>query len=214
MNETLMRINVCGIVPVIKLNDAGNAVPLADALFAGGIDVMEITFRTPAARDAIERVSRSRPEMLVGAGTVLNEETLNAAKDAGAKFIVSPGLNPATVRVAQNAGLPIIPGVLTPTEIELGLSLGIEVFKFFPAENFGGISAVHAIAAPYGNIKFVPTGGINADNASDYFKSDKVFAVGGSWMVTEELTDSGDWAEITRLTREATTLLKIIRHGR
>ncbi|MDR0222324.1 MAG: bifunctional 4-hydroxy-2-oxoglutarate aldolase/2-dehydro-3-deoxy-phosphogluconate aldolase [Oscillospiraceae bacterium] len=211
MSEAMARIGSCGIIPVIKLNNAANAVLLANALLYGGIDVMEITFRTAAAKEAIELVARSRPEVLIGAGTVLDAKTLIAAKNAGAKFIVSPGLNPETVRAAKEEGLPILPGVLTPTEIEKGLSLGIKIFKFFPAENYGGIKTVHALAAPYGDIKFVPTGGINADNAADYFISDKVFAVGSSWIAPEKLIDGGNWAKITRLAKEATALLKSAR---
>ncbi|MCL2634005.1 MAG: bifunctional 4-hydroxy-2-oxoglutarate aldolase/2-dehydro-3-deoxy-phosphogluconate aldolase [Oscillospiraceae bacterium] len=206
MNNILSQINKCRIVPVIKLNDANKAIPLADALTAGGINVMEITFRTPIAKEAISLVSRERPDVLVGAGTVINPEILQSAKEAGARFIVSPGLNPATVTASLEADLPILPGVITPTEIEQGLMLGLSIFKFFPAESFGGLKTILALAAPYGNIKFVPTGGINEKNAADYFKSDKVLAVGGSWMVPEKLIDDGNWEEITRLTKQAVML--------
>lgn len=207
----LDKIRACGIVPVVKLNDPEKAVPLAEALMRGGINVIEITFRTAAAPEAIAEVTGKVPEMLVGAGTVLTVEQLHAARDAGAKFIVSPGLSAAVAKEAQASSLPILPGVVTPSEICLGLELGLKIFKFFPAENYGGISTVKALSAPFGDISFVPTGGINAKNAADYWKFPKVWAVGGSWMVPEKLIDRGNFDEITRLSDEAVELMWLSR---
>lgn len=205
------KIKACGIVPVVKLNDPAKAVPLAEALIRGGINVIEITFRTAAAPEAIAQVSEKVPEMLAGAGTVLTVEQLHAARDAGARFIVSPGLNPAVVREAQIDSLPILPGVVTPSEIMTGLELGLKIFKFFPAESYGGLTTIKALAAPFGDISFVPTGGINASNAAAYWKFPKIHAVGGSWMVPEKLIDKGDFDEITRLTDEAVELMWLAR---
>jgi 2-dehydro-3-deoxyphosphogluconate aldolase/(4S)-4-hydroxy-2-oxoglutarate aldolase len=208
MEEIIERINKCRIIPVIKINNPKKAVDLADALLKGGIDVMEITFRTEAAREAIALVSEKRPEILVGAGTVLNKEGLFSAMGAGAKFAVSPGLSQETVSAAKYAEFPFFPGVATPSEIMQGLSgnpysASVNVFKFFPAENFGGIKTLEALAAPFGNVKFIATGGINRDNAAEYLKSERVLAVGGSWMVQEKLIEEENWGEITRLTKEA-----------
>ena len=205
------RIQACGLVPVIKLADASAAAPLAEALLAGGVDVIEITFRTAAARASIESITRTVPGMLVGAGTVLNLQQLNKAKDAGAKFIVSPGLDPAIIRAAQEAGLAVLPGAVTPTEIITGLNLGLDTFKFFPAENYGGLSTIKALCAPFGDIRIIPTGGISEKNAADYWKFGKILAVGGSWMAPEELIARGDFTEITRRTKEAVALMKTAR---
>lgn len=210
-NETMTRIAKCGIVPVIVLNDANKAVPLAKALLAGGIDVMEITFRTAAARASIEAVSREVPEMLVGAGTVLNTQQLNDAIKAGAKFLVSPGSDCELIEAAAAAGCPLLPGAVTPSEIMAGLKLGVKVFKFFPAENYGGLATLKSLGAPFTDISFVPTGGISDKNISPYLENKRVMAVGGSWMAPASLVDSGDFATIEEKTREAVKLLKTIR---
>lgn len=205
------RIKKCGIVPVIKIDEVGKAVPLAKALLDGGIDVMEITFRTEAAADAIKAVSEEVPGMHVGAGTVLTVEQLKRAKASGACFIVSPGFVPDVVKTAIYENLPVLPGIVTPSEICAGLALGISVFKFFPAENYGGLSTLKALAAPFGGISFVPTGGISERNAADYFRFGRVLAVGGSWMAPDALISSGDFAEITRRSREAVELMNSCR---
>lgn len=207
----LEKIKQCGIVPVIKIDDAAVAVPLAKALLEGGVNVIEITFRTAAAKESIANIVAEVPEMLTGAGTVITEVQLKDAKAAGAKFLVSPGLSPAIVKAAQAAELPILPGVVTPSEICRGLELGIETFKFFPAENYGGLATVKSLCAPFGNISFVPTGGINEKNASAYWAFSKVLAIGGSWMAPENLIKDRDFAEITRRTKEAAALMKAAR---
>ncbi|MDR1913460.1 MAG: bifunctional 4-hydroxy-2-oxoglutarate aldolase/2-dehydro-3-deoxy-phosphogluconate aldolase [Clostridiales bacterium] len=209
--DIIQSISKIGIVPVIKINDPAAAVPLARALLDGGIRAIEITFRTAAAKEAIENVVKQAPDMLVGAGTVTTEEQLKDAEAVGAKFIVSPGLDSDILYLAQKRELPILPGVLTPSEILTGLKFGIEVFKFFPAENFGGLATVKALAAPFGNVKFVPTGGINEKNVAEYWKFEKVLAVGGSWMASEKLINDGDFAEITRRAKAAIELKKSVR---
>lgn len=209
----LDKIKDCGIVPVVKLNDVKKAVPLAEALIRGGINVIEITFRAAGAAEAIADISANVPQMLTGAGTVLTLDQLQAAQGAGAKFIVSPGLSVGIVEEAVKNSLPILPGVVTPGEICLGLELGLKIFKFFPAENYGGISTVKALSAPFGDIAFVPTGGINAKNAPDYWRFPKVWAVGGSWMVPEKLIDRGSFEEITSLADEAVELMWLAKKG-
>ncbi len=209
--NTFQQIEQCGIVPVIVLNDAARAVPLAKALLAGGIGVIEITFRTAAAREAIARIAAEVPAMLVGAGTILTLEQLDAAIAAGARFLVSPGLDADLVRAAQARDITILPGAVTPSEIMQGLKLGLDVFKFFPAENYGGLATIKALAAPFGKIRFMPTGGVSEKNVSDYLKNPKIAAVGGSWMAPGDLIDAGDFAEIQRRTEQAVALLRSIR---
>lgn len=203
MHDVLETIEQLGIVPVVVIENAKDAVPLCRALQEGGLPLAEITFRTAAAEDAIRAVSSDLPEVLVGAGTVLTTQQAEKAIKAGARFIVSPGLNPAVVEFCMEKSVPVIPGCCTPTDIEVALGLGLNVVKFFPAEAFGGIKTLKAISAPYSMMKFVPTGGINATNLNDYLSFDKVLACGGSWMVNSELLKRGDFEEITRLTREA-----------
>lgn len=200
MNELLYEI---GIIPVIKITDPKKAVPLARALCRGGLPAAEITFRTACAAEAISAIAEACPDMLVGAGTVLNAEQADRAKAAGAKFIVSPGLNPNTVRHCQKIGIPILPGCANPSDIEAAIELGLDTVKFFPAEAAGGIGMIKAMSAPYGNIRFMPTGGINADNLLDYLRFDKIIACGGSFMVKESLIEAEDWDAIEALTREA-----------
>jgi 2-dehydro-3-deoxyphosphogluconate aldolase/(4S)-4-hydroxy-2-oxoglutarate aldolase len=208
MNPILEKLAAFKIVPVIVINDAEKAVPLAKALVEGGLPCAEITFRTAAAADAIRAMTTAYPEMLVGAGTVLSQKNAVDATDAGAKFLVSPGLNPETVRHAQAMGVPILPGVCTPTEIELGMSLGLTEMKFFPAEAAGGLKMLTAMAAPYVGLKFMPTGGLSPANVGDYLKTKCVMACGGSWMVTADLIDNDKWDEIREMTREAVEIAK------
>lgn len=194
------------IIPVIVINDIEKAVPLANALCEGGLPCAEITFRTAKAAEAICAITRAFPEMLVGAGTVLTHRQADVAIEAGAKFIVAPGLNPETVRHCQAKDVPILPGVCTPSEIELGLSLGLDTLKFFPAEAAGGVNMLKALSAPYSKVRFVPTGGLTPANLSNYLAIKSVLACGGSWMVKDELIAAGDFAKITELTREAVAL--------
>jgi 2-dehydro-3-deoxyphosphogluconate aldolase/(4S)-4-hydroxy-2-oxoglutarate aldolase len=201
----IARILARRIVPVVVLDSAESAEPLAEALLAGGLDIMEITFRTAAAEESIRRISSRFPEILVGAGTLLEEGQVLRAKDAGAGFGLAPGLNPEIVAAAREAGLQFSPGVMTPGEVEQALSLGCRLLKFFPAEAAGGVKMLKSLAGPYAHtgVKFIPTGGISMENLAAYLKLPIVAAIGGSWMVDKQLVSDGKWAEITRLTREA-----------
>ena len=201
----LDQIRKIGIVPVVKLDDAKDAVPLAKALLDGGLACAEITFRTAAAEQSIKNIVDAYPQMLVGAGTVLTLEQLDKAINAGAKFVVSPGFNPEIVKACIAKGMPVYPGCSTPTDMEAAMALGLETVKFFPAENSGGIAAIKAMSAPYTGLTFIPTGGIGAKNINDYLSFPKVVACGGSWMVDPKLIESANFEEITRLTREAVT---------
>lgn len=203
MNEVLKKIEAIGIVPVVKIDRAEDAVPLARALVNGGLPCAEVTFRTDAAQAAIAAMAKAFPDMLLGAGTVLTPEQADAAVAAGAKFIVSPGLNPVVVKHCVEKGYPITPGVCTPGEVETALSFGLDVVKFFPAEAAGGLPMINAMSAPYGKLKFMPTGGINAKNLNTYLANPKILACGGSWMVSSDLINAGKFDEIERLTREA-----------
>jgi 2-dehydro-3-deoxyphosphogluconate aldolase/(4S)-4-hydroxy-2-oxoglutarate aldolase len=205
MHEVLSKIQKMGIVPVIKLEDAKDAVPLAKALCDGGLPCAEVTFRTAAAEESIRRMREAFPDMLIGAGTVLTTEQVDLAVAAGATFIVSPGLNPKVVRYCVEKQIPITPGCSNPSDIEAAIELGLEVVKFFPAEAAGGLPMIKAMSAPYGNIKFMPTGGINAKNLTSYLDFPKIIACGGSWMVNDELVKAGDFEKITALTKEAVT---------
>jgi len=207
MQDTLKTINDMGIVPVVKIDDAKDAVPLAKALAEGGLPVAEITFRTAAAADAIKAISSECKNVLVGAGTVVNVEQAERALAAGAKFIVTPGLSPAVVKYCVDRKVPITPGITTPTEIQMALDHGVDVVKFFPADAFGGIKTLKAMSAPYAQVKFIPTGGISAANLAEYILFPKVFACGGTWMVKDEFIKAGQFAEITRLTREAINIM-------
>ena len=211
MNETLEKLGQYGIVPVVVLNDSKDAEPLADALCKGGLACAEVTFRTEAAAESIKIMSEKHPEMLVGAGTVLTVEQVDEAVAAGAKFIVSPGLNSEVVKYCLDKNIAITPGVVTPSEMELAIELGLNIVKFFPAEPSGGLSMIKAVSAPYTMLKFMPTGGINPGNVKEYLKSDKIFACGGSWMVKGDLVDAGDFDKIKELTKEAADIVKEIR---
>ena len=211
MNDTLVQIGKTGIVPVVVLNNASDAEPLAEALINGGLPCAEVTFRTEAAEDSIKLMSKKFPEMFVGAGTVLTTEQVDRAIGAGAKFIVSPGFNPKVVEYCLKNNYPITPGIMTPTELEMALGFGLDVVKFFPAENAGGLKMIKAMSAPYTMMKFMPTGGINAENVGDYLACDKILACGGSWMVKGDLISAGKFDEIEKLTAEAAAIVKEIR---
>jgi 2-dehydro-3-deoxyphosphogluconate aldolase/(4S)-4-hydroxy-2-oxoglutarate aldolase len=203
MNEILKKIAEIGIVPVIKLENADNAVPLCKALKEGGLPIAEITFRTKAARESIANVARELPDVLVGAGTVLSVEQVKQAVEAGAKFIVSPGFNKEVVQYCVENSIPITPGCSTPTDLEMAVSMGLEAVKFFPAEASGGMKMLKAISAPYSMLSFIPTGGINAENLTEYLAFDKVLACGGTWMVKDDLINAGDFDGIKKLTKQA-----------
>jgi 2-dehydro-3-deoxyphosphogluconate aldolase / (4S)-4-hydroxy-2-oxoglutarate aldolase len=207
MNEMLSKIQKMGIVPVVKLDDAKDALPLAKALCDGGLPCAEVTFRTAAAEEAIRIMRQAYPDMLIGAGTVLTTEQVDLAVNAGATFIVSPGLNPKVVRYCVERNIPITPGCANPSDIEAAIELGLEVVKFFPAEAAGGLAMIKAMSAPYVNMKFMPTGGINAKNLISYLDFPKIIACGGSWMVSDDLIKAGDFDKITALTREAVALM-------
>ncbi|MBH1941125.1 bifunctional 4-hydroxy-2-oxoglutarate aldolase/2-dehydro-3-deoxy-phosphogluconate aldolase [Mobilitalea sibirica] len=207
MNEVLSKIQKMGIVPVIKLDDAKDAVPLAKALCDGGLPCAEVTFRTAAAEESIRQMRKAFPDMLIGAGTVLTTEQVDLAVNAGATFIVSPGLNPKVVRYCVDKNIPITPGCSSPTDIEAAIELGLEVVKFFPAEAAGGLNMIKAMSAPYVNMKFMPTGGINEKNLISYLDFSKIIACGGSWMVKDELIKAGEFDKITELTKKAVTLM-------
>ncbi len=211
MNEVLEQFARYGVVPVVVLDDAKDALPLADALLEGGLPLAEVTFRTDAAEESIRQMTQQHPEMLIGAGTVLSAEQANRAVSAGAKFIVSPGTNPEVVEFCLDNHIPVTPGVCTPSEVEAGLGFGLDVLKFFPAEQAGGVAFIKAISAPYRNVKFMPTGGISLSNLKDYLACPAVLACGGSWMVKGQLIKDGNFAEITRLCKEARSLVKEIR---
>lgn len=199
------------VVPVVVLNDADDAIPLADALIKGGLPCAEVTFRTDAAEESIRRICESFPDMLVGAGTVLTTEQVERAHKAGAKFIVSPGFDPEIIDCCISIGLPVLPGCITPSEIAQAVKRGLKVVKFFPAEQSGGVAMIKAMAAPYSMVKFMPTGGISTKNLADYLSCDKILCCGGSWMVKEDLIKSGSFDKITDMTREATALASSIR---
>ena len=203
MNEVLTKIGKIGIVPVVALDRAEDALPLGKALMIGGIPCAEVTFRTAAAKEAISIMTSNFPDMLVGAGTVLTCKQVDEAVEAGAKFIVSPGLNPEVVKYCVDKGIPVTPGVATPSEVEQAIGLGLDVVKFFPAEAAGGLPMIKAMSAPYTSMKFMPTGGINKDNIATYLAFNKVLACGGSFMVDKKLIAAGRFDEVTRLSREA-----------
>ena len=209
MDKILEEIGAIGIVPVIVLEKKENALALASALIEGGLPVAEVTFRTKAARESISIISKSFPDMVLGAGTVLSVEQVKVAADAGAKYIVSPGLNSKVVEYCITNKIPVTPGVATPTEIERALEYGLEVVKYFPAEPLGGINYLKAISAPYGNLSFIPTGGIDVTNLLTYLKFSRVLACGGSWMVKSDLILAGKFEEIKILTLEAVKISKM-----
>ena len=211
MSTIFEKFSKIGIIPVVVLEDAKDAEPLGKALMEGGLPCAEVTFRTAAAEEAIKIMTEKLPDMLVGAGTVLTTEQADRAIAAGAKFIVSPGLNPDVVAHCVKKGIPVTPGTCTPTDVEKALTFGLDVVKFFPAEPAGGLDFIKAIAAPYVGVKFMPTGGINANNVRDYLKYDRIIACGGSWMVKGDLIKAGNFEKIKELTAEAAGIVKEIR---
>ncbi|GMO27124.1 MAG: bifunctional 4-hydroxy-2-oxoglutarate aldolase/2-dehydro-3-deoxy-phosphogluconate aldolase [Spirochaetaceae bacterium] len=203
MLNVITELEKIGIVPVIKIDDAAKAVPLARALIEGGIPCAEITFRTEAGAQAIKNIAKEVPEMIVGAGTVLSIEQADRAIEAGARFIVSPGFNPRVVAHCIGKKIPITPGCTNPSNMEAALEMGLNVLKFFPAEQSGGLAYLKAVSAPFPMLKFMPTGGINAANLGSYLAFEKIVACGGSWMVPPEAINAGDFAKVTALCREA-----------
>ncbi|NNE23734.1 MAG: bifunctional 4-hydroxy-2-oxoglutarate aldolase/2-dehydro-3-deoxy-phosphogluconate aldolase [Rhizobiales bacterium] len=193
------------IVPVIEIANSRDAVPLAESLLAGGIDVIEVTFRTAAAADAISQIKQQVPDMLVGAGTVVSQDQIRRALEIGVDFGVAPGLNPGTIAAFQAANTPFLPGVATPSEIEKGLSLGCKLLKFFPAEASGGIAMLKALSGPYASlgVQFCPTGGVNLQNLQDYLSLPTVASIGGSWIATKQDIETGDWDGIATRASDA-----------
>ncbi len=212
MNEMCEKLSQLGVVPVVVLENAADAKPLAEALIKGGLPCAEVTFRTEAAEESIRIMAEGYPDMLVGAGTVLTKEQVSRAADAGAKFIVSPGFDPVIVDYCISREIPVFPGVITPTELAEAVKRGLTVVKFFPAEQFGGIGTLKALSAPYPMVKFMPTGGISAKNLADYLSWDKIIACGGSWMVKGDLVKAGRFDKIQSLAAEAAALVKAIRN--
>lgn len=213
MHDVFPKLNQIGLVPVVKIDRAADAVPLGEALIAGGLPCAEITFRTAAAEEAIGKLAMALPGLILGAGTVLTVEQAQRAVGAGASFIVSPGFSPSIVEWCLSHQVPVMPGTVTPTEIMAALDRGLKVLKFFPAEMYGGVAALKALGAPFGSVRFVPTGGINAKNMADYLALSAVYAVGGSWMVESKLISSGRFDEIQRLATEACSIASRVRSG-
>lgn len=208
VTETIQKM---GVVPVVVLNDAKDAASLAKALCEGGLPCAEVTFRTDAAEESIRIMTTEFPEMFVGAGTVLTIEQADRAVAAGAKFIVSPGFDPEVVDYCLSKEIPVFPGCITPSEVSQAVKRGLKVVKFFPAEQFGGVATIKALAAPFTGVKFMPTGGVNAKNLESYLSCDKIVACGGSWMVKGDLVKAGKFDEIKALVKEAVQLVKDIR---
>ena len=211
MKEIAERFQKLGVVPVVVLENEKDAVPLAEALVQGGLPCAEVTFRTEAAAKSIQLMAEAYPDMLVGAGTVLTTEQVDLAVQSGAKFIVSPGFDPEIVDYCLEKGITVLPGCATPSEVAKAVKRGLEVVKFFPAEQAGGLPMIKAMAAPYTMVKFMPTGGINPENVKDYLAFNKIFACGGSWMVKNTLVENQEFDKICELSKEAVTIAKSIR---
>lgn len=209
MHPELVKLGQLKVVPVVAINDAADAVPLAEALIEGGLPCAEITFRTDAALDSMKAMAKLG-NIQVGAGTVSKIEQVKAAVDAGCTFMVSPGFNPKVVDYCCTNGIPITPGITNPSDIEMAVDFPLDVLKFFPAEAFGGLKTLKALSAPYGAYKFIPTGGIGPGNLLDYLKFDKILACGGSWMVKSDLISDGKFDDIKALTKEAYELANSI----
>ena len=205
--DILKRLGMAGVIPVVALDDAANAAPTAKALLTGGIDVMEITFRTAAAGESIRTVAENCPDILVGAGTAITLEQCKRAVECGAKFIVSPGYCEEVVAWCVENGVTVTPGCVTPTEIMAAMAHGLKVLKFFPANVYGGLGAMKALSGPFGNIKFIPTGGVNGDNLKEYITAPFVHAVGGSWLCTKEDINAGRFEKITGLCQQARQII-------
>lgn len=207
MSDVTTKLGLAGLVPVIKIDNADDAVPLAKALIAGGLPVAEVTFRTAAAEEAIRRMSQEAPELMIGAGTVLTAEQADKAIAAGATYIVAPGFNPRVVERCLSKGVPVTPGISTPAEAEQAAAMGLKVLKFFPAEQAGGVAMLKTFNTVYPHLKIMPTGGISSKNLAEYAKQPNVHAVGGSWMVTAELINGKQWDKISALCQEAVQVL-------
>ncbi|EGQ9931882.1 bifunctional 4-hydroxy-2-oxoglutarate aldolase/2-dehydro-3-deoxy-phosphogluconate aldolase [Vibrio vulnificus] len=207
MSSIKEQLKALKVIPVIAIDKAEDIIPLGKVLAENGLPAAEITFRSEAAVEAIRLLREAQPDMLIGAGTVLNREQAIAAKEAGATFIVSPGFNPNTVKACQEIGIDIVPGVNNPSTVEAALEMGLTTLKFFPAEASGGINMVKSLLAPYTDIELMPTGGINPANIKDYLAIPRVLACGGTWMVDKKLIEAGNWEELARLTREAVALV-------
>ncbi|EGR0245022.1 bifunctional 4-hydroxy-2-oxoglutarate aldolase/2-dehydro-3-deoxy-phosphogluconate aldolase [Vibrio parahaemolyticus] len=207
MSSIKEQLKTLKVIPVIAIDKAEDIIPLGKVLAENGLPAAEITFRSEAAVEAIRLLRETQPDMLIGAGTVLNREQAIAAKEAGATFIVSPGFNPNTVKACQEIGIDIVPGVNNPSTVEAALEMGLTTLKFFPAEASGGINMVKSLLAPYTDIELMPTGGINPANIQDYLAIPRVLACGGTWMVDKKLIEEGNWEELARLTREAVALV-------
>ena len=211
MNEVIQRIGEIGLVPVVKIDDASDALHLAQALVEGGLPVAEVTFRTDAAAQSIAAIAKEFPQMIVGAGTVLTRAQVDAAIDAGSTFIVSPGLNPDTLDYALSRGALMMPGISDASGVEAARARGVETVKFFPAEPAGGLPYIKALAGPYANVRFMPTGGINLSNLASYLACPSILACGGTWMVAEDLVAGKRWDEVTRICQEAVQIIKEVR---
>jgi len=205
------RFYEIGVIPVLEIDSAQQAKPLAESLLEGDLPVAEITLRTDAALDAIRLIASGIREVIVGAGTVLNREQAEAAREAGARFLVSPGMIEEVVVWAQENEIPILAGAITPTEMIHGINLGLDLLKFFPAETMGGLSAIKALSDPFPQLRFIPTGGIKPENAAQYLQNPKIHAIGGSWMAKRQMIADGKFKEITRMAKEASDLVKQIR---
>ncbi|ENM5743228.1 bifunctional 4-hydroxy-2-oxoglutarate aldolase/2-dehydro-3-deoxy-phosphogluconate aldolase [Vibrio metoecus] len=207
MSSIKQQLKALKVIPVIAIDNAEDILPLGKVLVENGLPAAEITFRSEAAVEAIRLLRQTQPDMLIGAGTVLNRAQAIAAKEAGATFIVSPGFNPNTVKACQEIGIDIVPGVNNPSTVEAALEMGLTTLKFFPAEASGGINMVKSLLAPYTDIELMPTGGISPANIKDYLAIPRVLACGGTWMVDKKLIEAGNWEELARLTREAVALV-------
>lgn len=211
MANIMVQIEKTGVIPVVVINDVEDAEPLAQALCEGGLPCAEVTFRTAAAEESIRKMTDIYPDMLIGAGTVLTTEQVDRAVAAGAKFIVSPGFDPEVVDYCILKQIPVFPGCITPSEVAQAVKRGLKVVKFFPAVQFGGVSTIQALTAPYVGLKFMPTGGVNAKNLADYLQCKSIIACGGSWMVKSDLIKAGEFEKIKDMTKEAVSLVNEIR---
>jgi 2-dehydro-3-deoxyphosphogluconate aldolase/(4S)-4-hydroxy-2-oxoglutarate aldolase len=212
MNSPIFdTFHTIGIIPVLEIDHAANAVPLAEALLAGGLPIAEVTLRTEAAMDSIRSISHEAPDVIVGAGTVLNQQQAETAREAGAQFLVSPGMSEDVVIWAQEMQIPILAGAVTPSEMMRCMQLGLNILKFFPAETMGGLKAIKAMSDPFPRLRFIPTGGVKQDNLAEYLRSEKIHAVGGSWMAKRQMIADKHFDEITRMAREARSLVQQIR---
>ena len=211
MENIMVQIEKTGVIPVVVINDVEDAEPLAQALCEGGLPCAEVTFRTAAAEESIRKMTDIYPDMLIGAGTVLTTEQVDRAVAAGAKFIVSPGFDPEVVDYCILKQIPVFPGCITPSEVAQAVKRGLKVVKFFPAVQFGGVSTIQALTAPYVGLKFMPTGGVNAKNLADCLQCKSIIACGGSWMVKSDLIKAGEFEKIKDMTKEAVSLVNEIR---